>query len=267
MKTLQKLALIIVAVVFSTANLSAQSYNHPVKSAKRLVVKNLISDIKFEAYNGNEIQVQVTNFKAPPKRADGLKELYGGGEDNTGIGLNIMEMDNSVYIVGASKQTEDAKYVIKVPNSIALDIDYSSPFANADNLEFENFENEISVRSLQAGFIFKNVSGPITASSINGNIVATFGKVNQNNPITLTAINGNVDVSLPVNTPANLDLSTIHGSVYTDFDITFDKKGSKSKDDEFHYIGGGASSEGKINNGGVKIKLSSINDDIYLRKK
>ena len=176
-------------------------------------------------------------------------------------------MDNSIYLIGASKQTEDANYIIKVPNSIALEVDYSSPFVEADNLEFENFTNEISVKSLNAGFIFKNVSGPITANTINGNIEATFGKVNQESPITLSSINGIVDVSIPAITPANLELSTIHGSVYTDFDINFPKKDSKRGHDEFNYFGGGMSSNGKINNGGVIIALKSINDTIYLRKK
>ena len=266
MKTSNKIALVLVFVVFLTAGLSAQSYKYAVKNAKRVVVENFLAEVTFEGYEGNEILVEVSNFDAPPKRADGLRAIYGGGEDNTGVGLEFSEVDGSLLITGASKQAEDATYLIKVPNSMSLKVNYSSPFAEADQIVFKNFKSEVAVNTLDADIEFINVTGPITSGTIDGTTKVEFSKVSQESPISISSIDGEIDVTLPANTPANLEFSNLDGEVYTDFDVDFAKK---KKDGKYSmkYIGGHNSSKGTINNGGVKISLSTIDGIIYLRKK
>jgi len=266
MKTLQKLALVTLAVVFLAANLSAQSYKHAIKNSKRVVIENLLGEVTFDGYDGNEIIVEVSNFKAPPKRADGLKAIYGGGEENTGIGLTFLELDGSIQISGASKQSEDAKYTFKIPNSMTLKVNYASPFAESDQIVFKNFKNEISIKTLNADIEFIDVTGPITSSTIDGDTKVVFSKVSQESPISISSIDGEIDVTIPANTPSNLRFSNFDGEVYTDFDIDFidkDKKGDHS----LSYIGGHNSSSGTINGGGVEISLKTIDGIIYLRKK
>ena len=265
MKTLKKLAIALVIVVFTTSSLSAQSYNHSIKNAKRVVIENLLGELTFEGYDGNEIIVEVNQFDAPPKRADGLKAIYGGSDDNTGIGLGFHELDGSITISGASKQSEDARYTFKIPNSMSLKVNYSSPFAEGD-IAFKNFTNEISVRTLDADIDFTDVTGPITSSTIDGETKVVFNKVNQDNPISISSIDGEIDVTMPTNTPANLRFSTIDGEIYTDFDVDFTKK-SKDSRGSMSYIGGHNSSKGTINGGGVEITLKTIDGVIYLRKK
>lgn len=266
MKTLNKIALVLTFAIFTTAGLSAQSYKHAVKNAKIIVIENLLAEVTFEGYDGNEIVVEASHFEAPPKRADGLKAIYGGGEDNSGIGLSFIEVDGNVYISGASKQSEETTYVFKVPNSVSLKVNYSSPFVEADQIVFKNFTNEVSVKTMDADIKFENVTGPITSSTIDGDTWVEFATVNQGSPISISSIDGEIDVTLAANTPANLRFSNMDGEVYTDFDINFTKK---DKDGRTHmnYIGGHNSSKGTINGGGVEITLKTIDGVIYLRKK
>ncbi len=267
MKTSNKIALILTFVVFLTAGLNAQSYKHTIKSAKRVVVENLLAEVIFEGYNGAEIVVEVSNFEAPPKRADGLRAIYGGGEDNSGVGLGFSEVDGSILITGASKQSEEATYLIKIPNSMSLKVNYSSPFVEADQIIFKNFTNEVSVNTLDADIEFINVTGPITSGTIDGTTTKVeFTKVSQGSPITISSIDGEIDVTLPANTPANLKFSNLDGEVYTDFDVNFAKK-DKDGNHSMSYIGGHNSSKGTINGGGVEITLKTIDGIIYLRKK
>lgn len=266
MKTLKKLTIALVIVVFSTATLSAQTYKKATKNAKRVVIEKLLGELTFEGYDGTEIIVEVDGFEAPPKRADGLKAIYGGGEDNSGIGLGFHEVDGSILITGASKQSEEATYVIKVPNSMSLKVSYWSPFVEADQIVFRNFTNEISVNTTDADITFENVSGPITSSTIDGTTTVVFGIVNQESPISISSIDGEIDVTLPANTPANLKFGTIDGEIFTDFDVDFTKK-DKDGRKNMSYIGGQNSSRGTINGGGVKISLGTIDGIIYLRKK
>ncbi|PLX20255.1 MAG: hypothetical protein C0597_04330, partial [Marinilabiliales bacterium] len=162
----------------------------------------------------------------------------------------------------ASKQAEDAHYTFKVPKGINFKLDYRSPYAS-DDVKVKNFSSELEVSILNPGIVLENVTGPVILSLTNGNIDIDFGMVNQNSPISLHATNGIIDITLPANTPANIEMSTINGEIFTNFDIDFNKK----EKDGLNYIGGGQKIKGTINGGGVDIKPVTINDNIYLRKK
>ncbi len=266
MKTMKQMLIGIAIIFFLVPMANAQNFNFDVKNAKQLIIENLLAELTFEGYDGNEITVEVRNFDAPPKRADGLKAIYGGGEDNSGIGLEFSEIDGSILIAGASKQSEDATYIIKVPNSMSIKVNYSSPFAEADQITFKNFSSEISVKTLDADINFENVSGPINSSTVDGTTMVAFGTVNQASPISISSIDGEIDVTLPSSTPADLKFSNLDGEVYTDFEVDFTKK-DKTGSKKMRYIGGHNSSEGTINGGGVQISLQTIDGIIYLRKK
>jgi hypothetical protein len=65
---------------------------------------------------------------------------------------------------------------------------------------------------------------------------------------------------LPANAKTNLKMGTHNGEVYTDFDVDIKNKGDLKKV-------GGNTIEGTTNGGGVQLTISTINSDIYLRKK
>ena len=58
-------------------------------------------------------------------------------------------------------------------------------------------------------------------------------------------------------------MSTNYQILQNHFDVDFKKKDK----DGLTYIGGGQKIDGTINGGGVDIKLETINNNIYLRKK
>ena len=87
-----------------------------------------------------------------------------------------------------------------------------------------------------------------------------FDKINQKASIDIRTTNGEIDVTLPENTSANLELSSWNGDIYTNFDLKRpDKDGLISISDR--------NIKGAINGGGVDITLKSTNGTIYLRKK
>ncbi|UWX55189.1 DUF4097 domain-containing protein [Maribacter litopenaei] len=106
----------------------------------------------------------------------------------------------------------------------------------------------------------ENLSGPVTAYSLNHGIQITFDDVRPNAPIVLSTTNGEIDVTIPATAKANLELSTWNGDIYSNFDISRpDKDGLKSISSK--------NIKGAINGGGATLKLNSTNGNIYLRKK
>jgi len=127
----------------------------------------------------------------------------------------------------------------------------------------KKLKGEINVTVLNTHIIIEDVTGPIVANTTNGNIEVNYNVLSPNKPNAITSVNGFVDITLPANTKGQLALNSVNGEAYTDFDIKIDKNN----------IPNGIPSlqmtiiEGTINGGGSPINISTVNGDIYLRKK
>jgi DUF4097 and DUF4098 domain-containing protein YvlB len=261
MKTLIKLTLALCFLGFN--GLYSQEYTHDVKSAKKIEISQLTGHIKIIGQSGSSLVIKAEGLEEMPERAKGLKPLSGGGVDNTNVGLNITEAGGVIEITGTTKQSGETDYVFTVPNNIAVSVDYSSPFTS-DDVEVENFGGEFEMKGMNDGVKLNGVTGPVFLDLINGDIEIVFTSVNQNSPMSIKSINGEVDVTIPAATKANFELSSLHGDIFTDLDIVLEKEKDKG---DLSYFGGSSDVEGKLNGGGVKMNISSINGNIYLRKK
>lgn len=238
-------------------------------SAKSVRIDQLLGKIVIKQSESDAFKVEVLNYEKPDKRAEGLTPIFNNNVDNTGLGLEMKEAGDKLLIYGASPQSKEAHYTIFVPKQMAITVDYSSPMAH-DDVEVHGLKSAVDVKTLSADIKFTDLSGPVMFHSISGDIEGSFSVVNQKNPTSVSAISGDIDIALPGNTPAALALKTISGEIYTNFDITFEKKTMKDeRADELDIIqsGIGGTTKGMINNGGVKISMESISGNVYLRKK
>lgn len=91
-----------------------------------------------------------------------------------------------------------------------------------------------------------------SVETINANVTVT----GQTKEMKIKSISGYIDLAVPGTREADLDFSTISGTMYSDHDLVLNQKhsGMPSRITE------------KINNGGPLIKLETISGDIYFRK-
>jgi len=242
----------------------AQEYKTKIKNHAETRVSIAIdqSNLQVEGYDGGELLIRPahpTGRKQLPERAKGLKPLYNSAVDNTGIGLSVEKDGNDIHIVKASRG--DDEYIIKVPRKVSLRIEQASWMGSGD-LDIKGFEGEVEVQSKNADVNLKDVTGPIIANSVSGDIVVTFSTVNRRQPTSISNVSGIIDIALPADTPANFSLKSITGEIYTDFEMDIDKR-----PDNMRLIGGGSSIEGKVNGGGVDLALKTISSNIYVRKR
>jgi hypothetical protein len=105
-----------------------------------------------------------------------------------------------------------------------------------------------------------NATGAINIKTVHGDVDATFSTAPKS-PVSIESVHAHVDVALPLDTKANLKLSTHLGEILVDpaFKIDIEKTGDMVRYSD--------KVSGKINGGGVSIDLSSTHDNVYLRKK
>ena len=76
----------------------------------------------------------------------------------------------------------------------------------------------------------KDVTGPLVLSTISGDINITFSSINTAKSSSVNSISGDVDITLPVKTATDLELRTVSGAIYSDFDFSESQKNLKKSE-------------------------------------
>jgi len=224
-----------------------------------LKITNLQAEISIEAYSGTEILLTALDYEGIPEKAQGLRPLSATGPDNTEIGLNIKAEGNLILLAGAGRHADEAEYVIKVPAAMGIAYEQESWHGGGDFV-ITGVNGEINLQMKNSDIILKDVSGPVVANTVSGDVTVEFSKINQNKPSSLAATSGDIDIKLPSDSKINFKLSVVSGEVYTDMDLKFVEKEGLNRM-------GGMNANPTFNGGGVEMSLRAISGDIYLRKK
>jgi hypothetical protein len=232
-------------------------------SAKqKIILKVGKCDFEIAGSTGNELKVTADKeLPPPPERAKGLKPMYNNATDNTGIGLDIQEAGGVMTIRKATSQ----KMAYKLTVPAGADITIKEDGWDGKIIKIKDISGEIEVELTNSSIELENVTGPVVGNTLNGNFDIKFTKMNTQKPTDISTINGHIDISMPVDTKANLDITTMNGESFTDFDIKEEQEDNGRSNGLKELSGGDVT--GTINGGGVAISLNSINGNIYLRKK
>jgi lia operon protein LiaG len=236
----------------------AQDYKIPVDNNKdgKLTLQDFNGELPIEGYSGNEIMVSSTSGRFEvPDQAKGLKPIYAAGTDNTGVGVFMEKNGNRITLRCLLPFTRRGNYRIRVPENLALDIQRDC--AGSGETTISNMKNEIDFNGCHS-IELKNVTGPLVISTISGHVNVVFSEISKDKSISIASVSGPVDVTLPAKAGFNLEMGTVSGNMYSDFDLP-------SGNDEMRRVGGG-SLHAQVNGGGVDVKLTSISSNIYLRK-
>ncbi|GAB4031866.1 hypothetical protein GCM10028774_10810 [Spirosoma jeollabukense] len=256
---MKKLLVLSVGLLWCLSSAKAQEYKTKLANTKdrKVTIEMDAGDIKIEGHNGDEVIIQASGYEAPPERAKGLKPIYNSAVDNSGIGLAVTTESGGLRIEKATRKP--IKYTIRIPRKVALLFEQTNWQSSA--LSVSNMDGDLEVRTNNGSIDLNNVTGPIVANSTNGEIKVVYSALSQEKPTAISTINGPIDITMPASSKSNMKLRSIHGEMYTDFDL-----GVKSTKDGMSRVGGGNNIDGTTNGGGVEIQLKTINSNIYIRK-
>lgn len=253
-----KKQILTIVLLVATTLVFSQEYKL-AKTSGKLVIGE-VNNVTIEGYDGKEIEFSsLDDSREKDKRAEGLRAISSMGlEDNTGIGLSVVDKGATIE-VNQLKKMDGPKVKIRVPKGIAIAYAHTSPYGS--NIKISDVESEIEISTVHNGVHLENVTGPMTVKTVHGSIDAIFSAA-MKSPISIVSVHGPVDVTVPVATKANLALSTSYGEIFVDpaIKIEFEGQGDWK-------VYGANKVSGKMNGGGLDVKLSSTHSSIYLRKK
>ncbi len=235
---------------------------------KKVILLRDVNIIQVNGYQGKEIILK--NLDAPEgeddiDRTKGLKKLNAFGlDDNSGIGLSVMEEDGKVLITQTNNSLLEGEYIMKVPESLAVYIENTS--AHADDLEVENIKGELVISTNYSSINLNRVTGPMAVKTVYGDIDVQFDRVNAEAPSEVHSVYGFVDVSLPESSRIDLMLETNYGEIFSDLNVKINviEQVERSKKNQCYDYGSEIS--GSLNGGGTMLSIKANHDNIYLRK-
>lgn len=258
MNKLNKLMIVMTLTAITLMSANAQDYKMEVSnpSSKTLHIKE-VNKVSVEEYDGTAIQIESGDHGGRPERAEGLKPLSARGEDNTNLGLNVTAEGNVVTVFQAARR-EQGVYRIKVPKGMKVKIEHTGQWEGG-KIEVHKVSTELEISGRYNSVYMEDVTGPALVNTVYGKVEAKFSSLSQAGPTSLVSVYGDVDVTLPADTKANIQVKTPYGEAYSDMNIEFPKTDGMRKIS--------STIKGTLNGGGVDLEITASYQNVYLRKK
>ena len=194
------------------------------------------TDIEIKTWEKTSIYIKADVSLAEEKYTDMFELIIDEASAKISIGSNSGDIFKKIWDDDEKKYGKRKRY-----------------FSHGDTYEFNYVvyvpkNAKFKVSSINGSLKSENIEGDFTADLINGNI--EIAKYSGN--LDLSTINGAIDLKM-IN--ANLVAETIHGNIYADEKLKF-----KSTD---RHVGQKIS--GRIAEGKNRLKLNTINGNMYLR--
>ena len=221
------------------------------KVKKRVEVVNILGNLSINGINGNSIEIITKYNNSVPERAKGLEKMV-AVEDNTGIGINIVEENGTVYITGIDKKIFDCE--INIPYGIMVHADYDNPFIIMSNgkISVSSFKDNIEIKTINSNIKLINCTGPFAISSISGDIDLMTNSLFHEYTNSFATFSGRVDLSIPESVNLTFEVETTSGDIYNNLNL---KLVQKAKVKTY-----------TMNGGGQSFHIKTISGNIYLRR-
>lgn len=209
----------------------------------RLSLKNLNGDVRVEGWDQKVIDVTAVKTASSEKRLDDAAVVFDFDDDHLRIEVEY-EDHRWDYRDGYT----GVDFVIRVPRGARID---AIELVNGD-VVLRDVQGEIEASSVNGEVSGEGLGGAIDLSTVNGEVSLDVGEGAAS--IRLSSVNGGVSLVLPRKIDADLEASTVHGSIRSVEGLVVD---------DSRYVG--SSVRGTIGRGGMKIDLGTVNGSIEIR--
>jgi hypothetical protein len=223
-------------------------------------IANVSGDIIIKGYNGASILV--SGIKEGPDR-----DLVEVEDLSSASGIDLRVRYQECRSCNAS-----VRFEVQVPNSVKYNFDRIST-ASGD-IEASSIMGDITIKTASGDLHLKDINGTINASSASGDVHVgnAIGAVSARTAsgdveveimrlegagkMVFSSASGDVNVRMPGNLSAEIDMSTHSGSLETDFPI--EVRDMKS--------GSGRFARGRVGDGAIMLTIKTASGDVSLRR-
>ena len=237
----------------------AFTWSGKIPEGRWINVRNLNGTV--EVHRGTSDKVEVTATKHVRRGdADYVRfevQKYGSSDQNVLIcalwGENSSCDQDSYRSHGDRRDRGNEIWVefhVAVPNGVKV----GAHSVNGE-VRVDGVAAEVDAESVNGSVMVATLAGPVNASTVNGSVRATMGKFDLNSDLRFSSVNGSVIAEFADELNADVDLSTVNGRFLTDFPVTISGRIDPRR------------LRATLGKGGPRIRLSTVNGNVELRKR
>jgi DUF4097 and DUF4098 domain-containing protein YvlB len=225
-----------------------EEFDFELSSGGKLSVENINGDITITAGSGNEVHVIATKKADKQEYLDGM-EIHVKADSNRISFRTEHPKSSTSWFSGDSGGS--VSFEIIAPADTNLD---SIETVNGE-IEIAGISGDVSADTTNGDINISDLRGNLEADTVNGSVEASFAVLGGDQRISAETVNGRIQLRLPENASAKVDAGTVNGGIDADdFDLPVDKG----------FLGRDCS--GEIGDGDARVKLSTVNGAIKIRR-
>lgn len=243
-------ALLLPAMPLHADVTAVEEFNFELNAGGTLRLENINGDVTVTAGPGRAVHVLATKKAGSQSYLDGM-EIHVSADENRISFRTEHPKSSSTGWFGHNENSGSVTYEIIVPADTNLD---SLDTVNGE-IEVAGISGDVSVDTTNGDVHLTGLSGNLEADTVNGSIDATFERLGGNQRVVAETVNGRVQLRLPADASARVDIGTVNGGIDADdFGLEVDK-GFLGRD-----------LDGEIGSGDARIKVSTVNGSVKVRR-
>jgi DUF4097 and DUF4098 domain-containing protein YvlB len=245
------------ALLFVAAQSQAESrdfveefhHTYPLSAGGRVELDNINGAAHITVWDRNEVKVDAVKYAGRKERLDEAQIRVDAGSDYVSIRTEYREHNLTFNSDDEENNPASVEYTLTVPRTARLD---EIKLING-SLDVTGVAGEVHASCINGRLTARGLSGRIKLATINNRVDAQFDRLGDS-PIELKSVNGSVLLTLPSDSRAELEASTVHGGISNDFGLRVR-----------HHEYVGHDLHGELGSGGTRIRLENVNGRIEIR--
>jgi DUF4097 and DUF4098 domain-containing protein YvlB len=213
----------------------------------RVELDNINGAVHISTWDRNEVKVDAVKYADTKERLDEARVEIDSGKDYVSIRTKYPSHDQN-WNWGSHNNPASVEYTLTVPRTARLD---EIKLING-SLDVTGVSGEVHASCINGRLEAHNLSGRADLSTINGRLDARFDQL-AGSRVVLNSVNGSVDLTIPSDSKAEVEASTVSGGIENDFGLHVNKHQFVGRD-----------LRGQIGVGGTRIKLANVNGHIEI---
>jgi DUF4097 and DUF4098 domain-containing protein YvlB len=214
----------------------------------RVALDNINGSVHITGWDRNDVKVDAVKYARSKERLDEAKIVIDASKDYISIRTEYPN-HNLTFSEDDWDNPASVEYTLSVPRTAGLD---QIKLING-SLDVQGIAGEVRASCINGHLKASGLGGPVKLSTINNRVEVQFDRLGTS-PLELTSVNGDVLLTLPSDSKAELEASTVHGGISNDFGLRV--RNHRIVGHDLH---------GELAGGGPRIKLSNVNGRIEIR--
>lgn len=211
----------------------------------RVELDNINGNVHISGWDRNEVKVDAIKYADTKERLEEAKIEIDSGKDYLSIQTKYPHRDQS-WNWGSHDNPASVEYTLTVPRTVRLD---EIKLINGE-LDVNGVSGEVRASCINGRLQAEGLAGRAKLSTINGHLEAKFGQL-AGKSVELNSVNGSVDLTIPSDSNAEVEASTVSGGIHNDFGLHVNNH---------KFVGHDL--RGELGNGGTEIHVSNVNGRI-----